>query len=174
VLTLAKQTVPQANIGVAYTYNEPLISYEFVYNCAKLAHKEGLVNILVSNGYINPKPLEAILPFIDAMNIDLKSFSDSFYKKVGGNLDCVKRTIELAHKHCHVEVTTLIIPGENDSDEEIAELAKWLSSVSPQIPLHLISFFPRHKYAKKTATSSETIERATKVARKYLENVFSR
>ena len=168
---LAVQTIPRGNIGVAYTYNEPLIGYEFVNDCAVLVRSEGLCNILVTNGCINKEPLEALLPLIDAMNIDLKGFSESFYNIVGGDLNTVKETIALSAGGCHVEVTTLVIPGENEGD--IEDIAKWLSSIDPGIPLHLTRFFPRYRYSGKAATPREAILRLRDTAGKYLENVFT-
>jgi len=173
IAELAKKSVPDGNIGVAYTYNEPFMGYEFIYDCAKLIRNAGLFNILVTNGCVNREPLELILPFIDAMNIDLKSFSNSFYKKIGGNLETVQDTIKSASKSCHVEITTLIIPGENDSEDEIAELAGWLASLDTSIPLHLSRFFPRYKYSHKEPTSRETVIRLSNIAKKYLKNVFT-
>jgi len=172
VAALAVETVPRGNIGVAYTYNEPLIGYEFVKDCARLVRQAGLCNVLVTNGYVNPEPLEALLPLIDAMNIDLKGFTQGFYKKLGGGLEAVKGAIALAHRHCQVEVTTLVIPEENDSEEEIAALAKWIASLSPEIPLHLTRFFPRYQYARKKATPRGTIMRLRDVAGRELRNVF--
>ena len=171
ILSLAKQTVPDRNIGVAYTYNEPFINYEFLFDCAKLVHEAGLKNVLVTNGYINKEPLEAILPYVDALNIDLKAFTDSFYGKIGGKTDTVMETIALSSKRCHVEVTTLVIPGENESD--VAGIAGWLSSVSPDITLHLSRFFPRYKYSDREPTPRETITRLQETAKKYLKNVFA-
>jgi len=171
VAAIAVQTVPDGNIGVAYTYNEPLIGYEFLYDCALLVRKEGLRNIIVTNGYINKEPLEALLPLIDAMNIDLKGFTESFYKKVGGTLEPVKEAIRLAAGRCHVEVTTLVIPGENE--EDIEPIAQWLSSLDPCIPLHLSRFFPRHKYSDRAPTPRETIIRLSEIAKRYLKNVFA-
>jgi pyruvate formate lyase activating enzyme len=173
LVKLAEKTVPDGNIGVAYTYNEPFIGYEFVYDCSKLARNAGLANIAVTNGYINHEPLEEILPFIDAMNIDLKGFSDGFYKKIKGGFETVKETVGLSRKRCHVEITTLIIPGENDSEEEITELAKWLASLNPEIPLHLTRFFPRYKYSGRQPTPRETILKLAGTAGKYLKNVFA-
>ncbi|MGI6248679.1 MAG: AmmeMemoRadiSam system radical SAM enzyme [Acutalibacteraceae bacterium] len=161
------------NIGVAYTYNEPLINYEFVYHCAEfVSSKKQLKNVPVTNGYINPEPLLKLLPLVDAMNIDLKGFTDEFYKKLGGRLNPVKNTIEMAAKHCHIEVSTLIIPGENDSEEEIALLAEWLSGINPGIPLHLNRFFPRYKYSDKSPTPRERIFTLYAAAKRYLKNVF--
>jgi len=173
IAELAEKYIPEGNIGVAYTYNEPFMGYEFIYDCAKLVREAGLYNILVTNGCINQEPLELILPFIDAVNIDLKSFSESFYKKIGGSLDTVKNTIKSASKSCHVEITTLIIPGENDSEDEIAKLAGWLASIDTEIPLHLSRFFPRYKYSHKDPTSRETIYKLSETAKKYLEKIFT-
>ena len=170
IVILAKETVCDSNIGIAYTYNEPLVGYDFVRDTAQLAHASVLSNVLVTNGYINPEPLESLLPVIDAMNIDLKSFSPDFYKRVGGDLETVKNTIKLSHKHCHVEVTTLVIPGENE--DSIEELARWLSSIDPEIPLHLSRFFPRYNYSGKSPTSPEVLYDLKETARKYLKNVF--
>ncbi|NLL72809.1 MAG: AmmeMemoRadiSam system radical SAM enzyme [Clostridiales bacterium] len=161
----------RGNIGIAYTYNEPLIGYEFVRDCSILARQRGLKNIVVSNGYICEEPLYEILPFIDAMNIDLKSFTKAFYKKYKGDLDTVKNSITIAASHCHIEVTTLIIPGENDSEEEMEELSAWLSSINPDIPLHISRFFPRWKMEDRNATPVETVYRLADIARKNLTHV---
>ena len=169
---LARQAVPDGNIGVAYTYNEPLIGYEFLRDCAVAVRDMGLLNVVVTNGYINTAPLEALLPLIDAMNIDLKGFSSAFYKTLGGGLDAVMETIARARKQCHVEVTTLVIPGENDSEDQIAALAGWLASVDREIPLHLSRFFPRHLYADRAPTPRETIVRLCGVAARELRYVY--
>ena len=139
----AAELVPHGNIGVAYTYNEPLIGYEYVRDCAALVHEQGMVNVLVTNGTVEEEPWRALLPLIDAANIDLKGFTPAWYRRLGGDLETVKRSIALAAERCHVEVTTLLIPGENDSEEEIRELARWLASINSEIPLHLSRFFPR-------------------------------
>jgi len=172
IVSLAVETVPRGNIGVAYTYNEPLIGWEFARDCAGLVRDAGLCNVLVTNGHINREPLEALLPIVDAMNIDLKGFTPGFYKKLGGNLEAVKQAIALALERCHVEITTLVIPGENDSEEEIAALAKWVASLDPEIPLHLTRFFPRHRYADRAATPRESIRRLGEIAGGYLKNIF--
>ena len=112
------------NIGVAYTYNEPLVGYEYVRDCAALIHERGMVNVLVTNGTIEDAPWRALLPLIDAVNIDLKGFTPEWYKRLGGDLETVKCSIRLAAEQCHVEVTTLLIPGENDSVEEVRALAR--------------------------------------------------
>jgi pyruvate formate lyase activating enzyme len=159
------------NIGLAYTYNEPLIGYEFVRDCARLANQAGLRNVLVTNGMICREPLLALLPDIHAMNIDLKGFTGRFYDWVGGSLETVKETIRLAAAACHVEVTTLIVPGENDSAAEIGELAGWLASVSPTIPLHITCFFPRWQLTDRPPTPVATVYRLARTARRYLRYV---
>jgi pyruvate formate lyase activating enzyme len=106
------------------------------------------------------------------MNIDLKAFSESFYKKIGGDLATVKNTIRIAAKACHVEVTTLIVPGENDSEEEMETLSLWLASIDPSIPLHVTRFFPRWQMTDCDATPVETVYALAEVARKQLEFVY--
>ena len=169
----ALELAQSGNIGLAYTYNEPLVGYEFVRDCAVHIREHGLKNVLVTNGYICQEPLLELLTFIDAMNIDLKGFTDAFYKKLGGDLDTVKHTITKAVECCHVEVTTLVIPGENDREEEINALASWLAGVSPDIPLHLTRFFPRYRYADKQATPPEMIYRLRDMAKRHLKYVYT-
>ena len=166
---LAKKHTSLGNIGVAYTYNEPIVGYEYVYECAKLVSNAGLKNILVTNGFINVEPLNELLPFVDAMNIDLKGFSQDFYSRLGGKLDAVKDVISLAVKSSHVEITILVIPGENENDVEDA--AKWLASLNPEIPLHITRFFPRFKYTNQMPTPIETLKEAARNAKKHLRNV---
>ena len=168
---LAVQTESRGNIGVAYTYNEPLINYEYVRDCAEAVRREGLKNVLVTNGCINSEPLAELLPYIDAMNIDLKAFTHDFYKKIGGSLDAVLETITASRERCHVEITTLVIPGENDDD--IQEIAAWLASIDPSIPLHLSRFFPRYRYSDRTPTPRETILRLQETAQSHLKHVFA-
>jgi pyruvate formate lyase activating enzyme len=173
---MAVNAVPQGNIGVAYTYNEPLINYEFIRDCAEEIHAVGLKNILVTNGFISPTPLEKLLPLIDAMNIDLKSFTQDFYKKIGGELEAVKSTISLAKKHCHIEITTLVIPNENEllsNENDIEEIAKFIAALNPEIPLHISRFFPRNQLANLQPTPPESIHRLATTARKHLQNVFT-
>jgi pyruvate formate lyase activating enzyme len=169
---LAETLKNRGNIGLAYTYNEPLVGYEYVYDCSVLAKKRGLKNVLVSNGFCCREPLAELLPLIDAVNFDLKAFNDQFYQKIGGDLETVKASIELAAGQTHLEVTTLIIPGENDSEEEIRELARWLASIRRDIPLHLSRFFPRHKYADRNPTDVMRLKRLAETARSELEHVY--
>lgn len=163
----------QGNIGIAYTYNEPSIWYEFVYETVKKAKEKGLLNVLVTNGYIGEEPLAQLLPYIDAMNIDLKAFNDKFYSElVKGGLQEVKETIRRSSKHCHVEVTTLIVPGWNDSIEEMEEEAGWLASLSPDIPLHLSRYFPKYLMTDRQATPVNTLSELKKTAERHLKYVY--
>lgn len=164
---------PYGNIGVAYTYNEPLIGYEYVQNCAALVHEQGMINVLVTNGTVEEEPWRALLPLIDAANIDLKGFTPAWYRQLGGDLETVKRSIALAAEQCHVEVTTLLIPGENDNAEEIRELAQWLASISPEIPLHLSRFFPRYRMTDHPPTPVEQVYKLTEMAQEYLSYVYT-
>ncbi|HHV59720.1 MAG TPA: AmmeMemoRadiSam system radical SAM enzyme [Clostridiaceae bacterium] len=169
----AAELKENGNIGLAYTYNEPSIWYEHVYETARIIHSRGLVNVLVTNGYISPEPLRDILPCIDAMNIDVKAYTEAFYKKVcGADLENVKKTVAMAVQSCHVEITTLIVPELNDSMEEIESLAKWIASISPEIPLHLSRFFPNYKMQNKMPTPVETLYKARDKAREYLKHVY--
>ena len=168
----AVELVPMGNIGIAFTYNEPFIGFEYVMDCAVLAKQKDLQIVLVTNGYVNEEPLREILPYVDAMNIDLKGFTEAFYRSIGGGLEAVKKSIEIASKACHVEVTTLIIPDENDSEEEMHQLANWLASVDKNIPLHIARFFPRYQMLSKHATNVETIYKLSNIARQYLTTVF--
>ena len=164
---------PYGNIGVAYTYNEPLVGYEYVRDCATLVHRRGMVNVLVTNGTIEEAPWRELLPLIDAANIDLKGFAPEWYRRLGGDLEAVKRSISLAARQCHVEVTTLLIPGENDGEEEIRSLARWLASVDREIPLHLSRFFPRYRMVDKLPTPVERVVHLVNVAREYLPFVYT-
>lgn len=170
---LALSYVPQGNIGVAYTYNEPLVGYEYVRDASRLVHDAGLKNVVVTNGYINEEPLLALLPAIDAMNIDLKTFSEDSYRSIGGGLDPVKRSIELSSRECHVEVTTLIVPGLNDSDDEMGALSSWLASVNPDIPLHITRFFPQYKMRDAEPTDVAHLLHLAEIAKRHLKHVYA-
>lgn len=172
IVNKAEELKSSGNIGIAYTYNEPLIGYEFVTDCAKLIHEKNMKNVVVSNAFINEEPLKKLLPFVDAANIDLKAFNPEFYKKVGGDLEVVKRSIVLFADVCHLEITTLIIPGENDSENEIDSMCRFISGINPDIPLHLSRFFPCYKYSDRTETSRDTIDRLYDIATQYLVNVY--
>lgn len=161
----------RGNIGIAYTYNEPLIGYEYVRDCATLAKAKGLKNVVVTNGYICEKPLKELLSVIDAFNIDLKGFTEEYYHKLRGDLATVKKSIELASESCHVEVTTLIVPGENDSEEEMEKLSEWLAGVDVNIPLHISRFFPRWQMQDREATSVKQVFHLAEIARRKLRYV---
>lgn len=168
----ALQLKEQNNIGIAYTYNEPFIGYEFVKDCSILAKENELKNVVVTNGYICNEPLIEILPYIDALNIDLKGFTEEFYENINGDLETVKNTIQIANNYCHIEVTTLIIPGENDSVEEMEKLSSWLASVNPEIPFHISRFFPNWEMSDANATPVKTIYNLVEVAKKNLKYVY--
>lgn len=167
-----KEQKKTGNIGIAYTYNEPLVGWEFVRDTAKLVREYGMLNVLVTNGTASQKVLEELLPWIDAMNIDLKGFREEYYRKLGGDLETVKTFIARAVEHCHVELTTLIVPYENDSLEDMENQAKWISGLNPAIPLHITRFFPRYRMKDREATDVEQIYRLAKTAGNYLENVY--
>ncbi|MCL1802192.1 MAG: AmmeMemoRadiSam system radical SAM enzyme [Eubacteriaceae bacterium] len=162
----------KASIGVAFTYNEPFVAYEYLLECAQLLGSESQKVVAVTNGLINSEPLRMLLPFIHALNIDIKSFRHDFYTRHGGDLDTVKAAVKAASQSAHVEATTLIIPGQNDTKEEMGELASWLAEISPDIPLHISRFFPRYKMAHMQPTPVETVESLAKVAQDHLLYVY--
>lgn len=163
----------EGNIGIAFTYNEPSIWYEHVYNTCKLAKEHNLLNVLVTNGFITREPLDALLPYVDALNIDVKAYTAQFYNDIcKATLDNVKESVEIAARKCHVEVTTLVIPELNDGLEEIEEMSRWLASISDEIPLHLSRFFPNYKMQDRPPTPRETLERAHEKASEYLKHVY--
>ncbi len=163
----------QGNIGVAFTYNEPLVGWEFVRDTAEIVKDLGMKNVLVTNGTASLWVLEKLLPWIDAMNIDLKGFGEEYYKELGGSLETVKEFISCAAKKCHVELTTLIVPGKNDSPEEMEQEARWIASVDDKIPLHVTRFFPRYHMQDEGATPVESVYALAETAGKYLQNVFT-
>lgn len=157
------------NIGLAFTYNEPLVGWEFVRDTARLVKEAGMKTVLVTNGTAAIEVLEEILPFIDAMNIDLKGFREDYYRRLGGDLKTVMRFIKRAAQECHVELTTLIVPGENDDAAQMEEEAKW---IGPDIPLHVTRFFPRYHMMEKDATDVREVYRLANLAGKYVEHVY--
>ena len=175
---IALRTRNRGNIGIAFTYNEPLIGYEFVRDTAKLAKEQDLKTVLVSNGTAELSVLEEISPYIDAMNIDLKGFTDRYYNELlGGSRQMVMAFIEEAVKHCHVELTTLIVPGENDSEDEMRELSKWVGALKEpdgeSVPLHVSRFFPRFHMTDRPATDVKKVYRLAQIARENLDYVYT-
>lgn len=170
---LVKIAIREKSIGVSYTYTEPLVWYEYVLDSAKLIRKAGLVNVMVSNGYINEEPLRELLPWIDAWNIDLKGINEDFYKKnCKGKLQPVLDTIKIvANSQSHLEITNLIIPSLNDSDKDIEELVNWIAELDEYIPLHLSAYHPDYNLNIES-TPRKTLERAYNIAKKKLKYVF--
>ena len=174
LVKIAERYIDNGNIGIAYTYNEPLVGYEYVRDCAKLVHEAGLKNVLVSNGSVELKILEEIIPYIDAMNIDLKGYSENYYRKLlKGDRKQVLDFITEAAKHCHIELTTLIIPNENDSIEEMKELSAWIASIDKTIPLHISRFFPCFNMTDRGPTSVKRVYELADVAREKLDYVYT-
>ena len=171
LVTLAADHISEGNIGVAYTYNEAMVGYEYVRDCAKLVHESGMKNVLVTNGMAELFVLGEVLPYIDAMNIDLKAFTEEAYKKLGGDLNTVKRFIMCSAEESHIEITSLIVPGINDSPEEMEKEAAWIAEISPDIPLHITRYFPRYKMSEK-ATDTDLMNKLRSVAEKYLNRVL--
>lgn len=160
-------------IGIAFTYNEPVIWCEYILDAAPLFKKKGLKVVLVTNGFVNPEPLKCMLGFVDALNIDVKAFKENFYKEVcGGSLEAVKEAVKIAAEKAHVEITTLVIGGLNDNESEIADLARWLAGIDKAIPLHLSRYFPNYKM-KLPPTPTDTLFRLKDIAKEYLDYVYT-
>lgn len=161
-------------IGLAYTYSEPIVWFEFVLDTARLAREKGLKNVLVTNGFIQQEPLQELLPVIDALNIDVKGFNREFYRRVvHGDYEPVLRTAIRAKKAgCHVEITTLLVTGLNDDLSELEELVKWVrAELGVDTPLHFSRYFPRYKL-RQPPTPLETMQRVWEMARRYLPYVY--
>ena len=172
---MAEHLRPQRNIGVAFTYNEPLISYEYVMDTARLLREKDLKVVLVTNGCVNDEIADTVLPLTDALNIDLKSFQDDVYRNIlGGNLAAVKNFIAKAAEQCHVELTSLIVPRMNDSEEEIRAMTQWIASLphGEEIPLHITRFFPRYRMQDRNPTEKAEILKLVEIARQQLKYVF--
>ena len=165
--------------SISYTYTEPTIFFEYAYDTARLARAAGLRNVFVTNGYMTRQALDTVKPYLDAANVDLKSFSDDSYRKTcKARLQPVLDTIAAMHElGIWQEVTTLVIPGENDSDEELTKIAEFLSRIDVHIPWHISQFHPDYKFDGHAATPIETLRRAKEIGKKaglryiYLGNV---
>lgn len=152
--------------SIAYTYNEPTVFFEYTYDTAKLARARGLKNVYVSNGFMSPEMLETIGPYLDGINIDLKGFTDELYREyTGARLEPVKRNIAAIARDTDIwiEVTTLVIPGLNDSDAELRAMAEWLASVDPDIPWHVSAFHPDYQMRDRPRTPTQTLLRAYEI-----------
>ena len=178
---LAERYRSRGNIGIAFTYNEPLVGWEFVRDTARLVREKGMVNVLVTNGCASLRVLKEIIPYIDAMNIDLKGFTDGYYRDtLKGDRGMVMDFIREAAKHCHVELTTLIVPGMNDSEEEMRELSGWIAGLGDvyggktgrDIPLHISRFFPRYRMTDREPTEVRKVYALVKTARENLQWVY--
>lgn len=160
------------SVGIAYTYSEPMIWFEFVVDCAKAARARGLKNVLVTNGFVNPPPLEDLLEFTDAMNIDLKNFREESHRKVQkGHLADVLRTIEASHGRCHVELTTLVVTGINDTMEEMKDIIDWIAALDRGIPWHVSRYYPSFRYDA-PATDAEFLVKVCGLAHEKLDHVY--
>lgn len=173
---LPKEIVEKAlSLGlpsIAYTYNEPTVFYEMMLDTAKIAHENGIKNVIVTNGFINQEPLLEILPYIDAMNIDLKAYDDNAYHNLGGKVvEDVIATIELSSKYCHVEVTMLIVPKINDDPKKLEELLMRVKQVAPSIVIHLSRYFPRYQYDE-PATDIKLMLELKEIAERYFKHVY--
>jgi pyruvate formate lyase activating enzyme len=170
---LVELTMNENLQSIAFTYNEPTVWYEYMVDTAMLAKSYGLKTVCVTNGFINEKPLRELLKYMDAFNVDLKSYSDEYYRNIcGGRLEPVKETIKtISQSKVHLEVTTLVVEGENDDIGNLEELFKWLGALDREIILHLSRYYPAYKM-KNPATRVETLLKAKKRARKYLKHVY--
>ena len=171
---IIKKTKEVGSFGIAYTYNEPFIWFEFVLECCKKAKENSLENVFVTNNYINKEPLNEILPFIDAMNVDIKSMDDNFYKKYcHGKLAPVLENVKTAkEKGIHIELTNLVIPTISDSKENFEKLTDWIvDNVGADTPLHFSRYFPHHKFSI-PPTPIATLKLAKEIAEKKLKYVY--
>ena len=160
------------NIGIAFTYNEPLLTYEYILECGKLLDESGLDLVLVTNGTAEPEILKLLLPYVSAMNIDIKAFHEDAYRLLGGSLESVKRTVELACRSCHVELTTLVVEGINDDTTLFKKEVAWIASVDPSIPLHITRSFPRFRMTEISPTPFSLMQEMKGIAEEKLEHVF--
>lgn len=171
-VALARQYAAEGNIGLAYTYNEPFIWYEYIRDTAPLIRAAGLCNVLVTNGLVEAEPLEELLPYLDAMNVDIKSMSERFYlEHCAGQGLPARQTVERAVGRTHVEITNLLIPGQNDSDADIRALVDWAAAVSPELPVHFSAYHPDYRFSA-PPTPVATLQRAAELAREKLKFVY--
>ncbi|NLZ69055.1 MAG: radical SAM protein [Spirochaetales bacterium] len=172
IVKAAKKLIRYGNIGVAFTYNEPVISWEYIKDVAKLIHKAEMFNVVVTNGTLSLKVLEEFLPYIDAFNIDLKGFSKESYKRLSGDFNSVKKFIKRCYKSSHIEITTLISPHVENWEKEVLEESLFLASIDKTIPLHLTRFFPSRNMMEESPTSLELLKDLQSIAKENLDNVY--
>jgi pyruvate formate lyase activating enzyme len=172
VVLIAKQyKIP----SIAYTYNEPAVYSEYAHDIAQLAHSEGIKNVYVTNGYLTAESRRYILPYLDAANIDLKSFDDSFYRKIcKARLGPVLETIEDFYRNkVHIEITTLIIPGQNDNEKNLQDIASYIAGIDKNVPWHISRFFPHHKMSDIEPTDIASLNRAKEIGKKAgIRNIY--
>lgn len=171
---LARKTFESGTAGLAFTYSEPVVWYEYVYDTARLVRNTGLATAMITNGYINKEPLAELLPFMDAFNVDLKSFNDDTYRKVlAGRLEPVLNSIRQIYEYgAHLEVTTLVVTGMNDSIEELMEIAEFIASIDPAIPWHVSKYHPSYNY-REAATDDSLIHELYRRASEVLSFVYT-
>jgi pyruvate formate lyase activating enzyme len=169
---VVKAAIEHGSVGVAYTYSEPFIWFEYTQDCARRAREAGLKNVYVTNGFINPGPLDELLEYADAMNIDLKAFREDTYKKVQkGRLAPVLDSIRRAHGRCHVELTTLVVTGMNDDMDEMRGIIDWIAALDKNIPWHVSRYHPSFKYDA-PPTDTAFLRRVCEEAAKKLSFVY--
>jgi pyruvate formate lyase activating enzyme len=176
---VVNRAIQSGSKSISYTYTEPTIFFEYAYEISQLAKKEGLLNIFVTNGFMTEEMIQAIHPCLDGANIDLKSFRDDYYKKIcRGRLPPVLKSIEKMKKlDIWIEVTTLVVPGQNDSEEELKKIARFLVDLDPSIPWHISRFYPQYKMEESESTPLEKLNRASEIGKNaglryvYLGNV---
>ena len=173
LVKIALETRDRGNIGIAYTYNEPSVGYEFVLECAHLAKENDLVNVSVTNGMLAGDRFGRLCEYIDAYNIDLKTGIKEKYVSIGGDLELICSNIEKAvDVGCHVELTTLVVPGFNDDADDFLRILEIIKSIDPKIPLHITRFFPAGNMRNAMPTKLEKLYEFRDIAQRYLDNIF--
>ena len=173
LVNIAIETKSRGNIGIAYTYNEPSVGYEFVLDASRIAKDNGLVNVCVTNGMLERERFERLASHMDAYNIDLKSGSADKYRKIGGDIDLIKDNIICANSMGrHVELTTLVVPGFNDDEDDFRSIVSFICSTDKSIPLHITRFFPAGDLRNALPTDIGLMYRFRDIAKQTLENVF--
>ena len=173
-MLVSSALISKKNIGLAFTYNEPVIWFEYMRDAAKAAKMKGLYTVMVSNGYVTADPLGEITEFIDGFNIDLKAFNNRFYRQLtGAEIEPVKNGLkQIARSGKHLEITTLIIPGQNDNEKEMAEESSWIAGeLGKNVPFHLSRYFPRYR-RDDPSTSQHSVDRLAEIASRRLSHVY--